>query len=334
MVVAKVQLGPDGDRQVPVIHGGFRGLVAGRGLFLSGMGVWCCVGGPGGSSGFFVDDRCIGVDLDLSFGLDLAFHRDFSFNRDVTAGADVTQPTPEFPVIRTGGVDGLLVSFGDRLSEPANRAALAFRAAVEGEGWEGVEETSSTLVSCFVRFDPLRLPHEVLRAKVDRLLKGRSWFDAVLPGGRRFWRIPTVYGTDLAPQLSQAAAAAGMREDAAVASLSGARVRVQALGFAPGQPYLGELPQAWDIPRQSQLSKPVAQGALVVAIRQLVLFGVSAPTGWQHVGQRAITLFQPGADEPVLLRPGDEVQFIATDAASLENMRRDPNGGATFERIT
>ncbi len=245
----------------------------------------------------------------------------------------MTHPSPEFPMIRTGGVDGLLVSFGDRLSEPANRAALAFRVAVEAEGWDAIEETSSTLVSCFIRFDPLRLTHDVLKAKVETLAKGRNWFDVALPTGRRFWRIPTVYGTEMAPQLAQAAAAAGMSEAEAATSLSDARVRVQALGFAPGQPYLGELPQAWDIPRQSQLTDRVPQGALVVAIRQLVLFGVSAPTGWQHVGQTAINLFQPKADEPILLRPGDEVQFVATDAASLNNMRSDPNGGATFETI-
>lgn len=245
----------------------------------------------------------------------------------------MTHPSPVFPLIRTGGVDGLLVSFGDKLSEPANRAALAFRVAVEAEGWDAIEETSSTLVSCFIRFDPLRLSHSVVKTKVETLAKSRNWFDAVLPTGRRFWRIPTVYGTELAPQLAQAAAAAGMSEAEAAISLSGARVRVQALGFAPGQPYLGELPEAWDIPRQSQLTERVPQGALVVAIRQFVLFGVSAPTGWQHVGQTAINLFQPKADEPILLRPGDEVQFVATDAASLNNMRSDPNGGATYETL-
>lgn len=245
----------------------------------------------------------------------------------------MTHQSPIFPMIRTGGVDGLLVTFGDKLSEPANRAALSFRVAVEEAGWDAVEETSSTLVSCFIRFDPLRLSHDVVKAKVEALAKSRNWFDAALPTGRRFWRIPTVYGTELAPQLAQAAAAAGMSEAEAATSLSDARVRVQALGFAPGQPYLGELPKAWNIPRQSQLTDRVPQGALVVAIRQFVLFGVSAPTGWLHVGQTAINLFQPQADEPILLRPGDEVQFIATDAASLNNMRSDPNGGATYETI-
>ena len=240
---------------------------------------------------------------------------------------------PKYPSIRTGGVDGILVSFGDRLSEPANRAALALRAALEAEGWDGVEETSSTLVSCFLRFDPLHLSHETLRTRLESLLESRDWYAAELPEGRRFWRIPTVYGTDLAPQLAQAAEAAGMSEAEAITSLSGARVRVQTLGFAPGQPYLGELPEAWDIPRQSQLTERVPEGALAVAIRQFVLFGVPAPTGWQHVGQTAVTLFQPEAEEPILLRPGDEVQFVATDVETLENMRKHPNGGAEREAI-
>lgn len=40
----------------------------------------------------------------------------------------------DWPRIRTVAVDGMLVSFGERLSEPANRAALTFhRFRSEGE---------------------------------------------------------------------------------------------------------------------------------------------------------------------------------------------------------
>lgn len=246
--------------------------------------------------------------------------------------AETLQIGPK-PTIRTAGVDGMLISFADRLSEPANRAALAFRAAVEAEGWDGVEETSSSLVSAYLRFDPLHLSHDDLRGRLEALAESRDWRAADLPSGRRFWRIPTVFGTALAPQLGQAAEAAGMTEAEAVKSLSQARVRVQTIGFAPGQPYLGELPEAWDIPRQSQLTERIPVGALAVAIRQLVLFSVATPTGWQHVGQTAIRLFQPETDEPFLLRPGDEVQFVPTDPEKLEMMRLDAHGGAESEAI-
>lgn len=247
----------------------------------------------------------------------------------------MTAEPPHFfsPVIRPAGLTGVLVSFGDTLSEPANRAALAFSAAVARAGIDGVEESAPSLVSVFVQFDPLHLDLEVLVARLTALLEDQDWYAAPMPEGRRFIRVPTVYGTDLAPQLAEAAAAAGLSVDAAIAQLSDARVRVQTIGFAPGQPYLGLLPEAWDIPRQTALTKAVPEGALVVAIRQLVLFSVANPTGWRHVGQTALRLFRPDSDTPFFLRPGDEVQFVQASPDVLTQHADDPDGGAVIEAI-
>ena len=100
--------------------------------------------------------------------------------------SDPIQTALNGPMIRTAGVDGLLVSFADALSETANRATLAFRAAVEVAAWDGVEETSSSLVSTYVRFDPVHLDHAALRTLLEALLASRDWYAADLPGGRRF----------------------------------------------------------------------------------------------------------------------------------------------------
>ena len=254
----------------------------------------------------------------------------------MNASSTLQSQTPEiiWPAIRTLGVDGVLVSFGDSLSEPANRAALAFRHAVEREGLAGICETSTSLVSTLVKFDPFELPHDALIARLRDLLESRDWYGAKLPQGRRLWRIPTVYGTDLAPQLEEAAAAAGMSAAEAIAEISSTPVRVQTIGFAPGQPYLGELPPAWNIPRQQALTDKVPVGALVVAIRQLVLFSVSTPTGWRHIGQTAFRLFRPEVEEAFVLRPGDEVLFEGVSRDTYERMRMDgPDGGATAQVI-
>ncbi len=235
--------------------------------------------------------------------------------------------------IRTAGFDGFLATFGDTLSESANRAALGFRAAVEEARWDGVLETSTSLVSAFLKFDPLELSHEMLRGRLEDLLATRDWHASELPDNRRLWRIPTVFGTDLAPQLGEAAEAAGLSEAEAIKSLSETRVRAYTIGFAPGMPYLGELPEAWDIPRQTQLSDNVPAGALCVAIRQLVLFPAVTPTGWRHVGQTRFRLFRPEADEPFVLRPGDEVEFLPVTVDALEAKADDPDGGATSEAL-
>jgi len=238
-----------------------------------------------------------------------------------------------WPRITTLGVDGFLVSFGEQLSEPANRAALAFRNALEHENWDGVEETTTSLVSTYLRFDPVWRSHAELCSALQALVKQQDWFAAKLPGGRRLWHVPTVFGTPLAPQFEEAAAMAGMTGDAAIASISQTRLRVQTIGFAPGQPYLGALPDAWDIPRQTGLTGKVPAGALTVAIRQLVLFSVTAPTGWRHIGQTGLRLFRPDAEQPFVLRAGDEVLFVPTTVESFANMRDDPSGGAKSEAI-
>ncbi|MGY6411688.1 MAG: 5-oxoprolinase subunit B family protein [Alkalilacustris sp.] len=243
-------------------------------------------------------------------------------------------PTPDAPSVHALGVDGLLVRFAERLSEGANRAALAFRAALEGDPPEGVEETATSLTSVHLRFDPTATDHARLRAALGPLLDGRDWYHAPLPGGRRLWRVPAAFCTDLAPQLEEAAALAGMSAAEAVAALCAAPLRMQTIGFAPGQPYLGELPEAWNIPRQTGLTPRVPEGALAVAIRQMVLFSVSTPTGWRHVGQTAVRLFRPEAEDPFLLRPGDEVMFHPVARDAFETLRAgDASGGAIAERL-
>jgi len=231
--------------------------------------------------------------------------------------------------IRTAGFDGFVVSFGDTLTEPGNRAALAFRAALEARGIDGVQETSTSLVSAYLRFDPLAVSHAQMEAVLEDLLAAQDWHDAPLPSGRRLWRVPTVFGGAAAPQLAEAAEAAGLSEAEAVRSISSQPVRVQTIGFAPGMPYLGSLAPDWDIPRQTTLTARVPVGGLCVAIRQLVLFPVATPTGWRHIGQTAVRLFRPDAEEPFLLRPGDEVLFQPVSELTAHA----PNGGATFEPL-
>lgn len=241
---------------------------------------------------------------------------------------------PSWPRVSPLGSDGVLVSFGDRLGEPANRAALAFRAAMDRAGIAGVAETATSLASTYLRLDPALEDRARVLAEIETLLADRDWFDAPLPENRRLWRIPCLFGTDRAPQLAEAAAAAGLTPDEAVRSIAETRVRVQTIGFAPGQPYLGELAPDWDMPRQTQLTERVPVGALCVAIRQLVLFSVSTPTGWRHIGQTAFRAFRPDAQDPFPLRPGDEVLFepvTADDYSALE--ATGPDGGARSESL-
>lgn len=231
----------------------------------------------------------------------------------------------DFPRIRTVGLSGLLVQFAGTMSEPANRAAIAFRASVESQGWPEVSETTISLVSTFVCVDLSAIDLAAFTDRLKDLLQTRDWYQAPLPSGRTLWHIPTLYD---GPQLEEAAEAAGVSPEQAIKELSSAQARVLTIGFAPGQPYAGELPAHWNIPRQQGLTKAVPPGALVVAIRQMIVFTHEAPTGWRHVGHTAFRNYDPGREAPIALRPGDELIFPAVSAAEFEKIKSRRDGGA------
>ena len=243
----------------------------------------------------------------------------------------------KFPLLRTVGLDGLLVTFAQTMSEQSNRAALAFRGAVEEQQIDDVLETSASLASAFIRFNPSSLSHHDIEELMRAMLDSRDWYAAPLPAGRRFWKVPTVYGTDLAPQLEDAALAAGLSTTDAIDRLSQSRLRVLTIGFAPGQPYLGPLGPEFNIPRLKELTPMVPEGALVLAISQFVLFSGPTPTGWRHVGQTAFRCFRPDMEQSFALNPGDEMQFISVSREELEDIQTtctDGSGGASCKEIT
>lgn len=244
------------------------------------------------------------------------------------------QDEPFVPKIRSVGLSGLLVTFGDRATDAANRAAIAFRSEVDALAWPEIAESSSTLVSAFFRVDLSEHRFDDLKDRLGGVLAVRDWGGATLPAGRTLWTIPAVFGGDRAPQLAEAAEAAGLSTAQAEADLTAARLRVLTLGFAPGQPYLGTLGEAWNIPRQVGLSPNIPAGALVAAVRQICLFTKDTPTGWRHVGQSAFACFRPGSGTPFPLSPGDEVQFTvitAQELARIEAHNADGSGGALRE---
>ena len=241
---------------------------------------------------------------------------------------------PAFPVLRPVGFSGMLVSFSDILTDQANRAALAFRALVEAAAIPGVIETSTSLVSTFVSFDPRVLSPDALQARLSALLADLDMAQAGPGPGRRLWRIPTAFGGGEGPQLDEAAGLAGVSPEQAIADLAARPLRVMAIGFAPGQPYLGTLAEHWNLPRQGGLTAQVPAGSVVVAVRQLTLFTNPSATGWRLVGQTGFRTFDPQADDAFALRPGDEVQLVPVSAADLADIRasRDgSNGGAVCE---
>ncbi len=232
------------------------------------------------------------------------------------------------------GLRGVLVTFADTLTETANLSAVAFRAKVDAQAWPEVQETVSTLVSTYLAIDLTAVDYVEIVERLRALLGDFDMQTAKPPAARKLWTLPMCFDVEVAPQLEEVAQIAGVTAKEAVDQFCRETTKVITLGFAPGQPYLGLLPENWDIPRQADLTPQVPVGALVIAIRQFVLFATSAPTGWRHVGQTAFRPFDPTRDMAVALHPGDEIRFAPISLNELAALQtKDSFGGAEWKPL-
>lgn len=83
------------------------------------------------------------------------------------------------------------------------------------------------------------------------------------------------------------------------------------MGFQPGFPYLGGLPENLHTPRHKTPRMRVPAGSVGIGGSQTGIYPFASPGGWQLLGRTSIALFDLSKENPVLLQAGDQVRFVA-----------------------
>lgn len=204
------------------------------------------------------------------------------------------------------GEAALLAEAEDADQEAANMRALAAAAALEADPPQGLTATVPGIASLLVCFDPLALPHAAIEARLRAALGSAG----AAAGEGRTVRIPVRYGGETGPDLAEAAAALGLTPDELVALHCAGPYRVMMVGFAPGYPYIGPLPQALHLPRRATPRAAVPAGSVAIAAGLTGIYPARLPGGWHLIGRTELRLFDPAADPPSLLAAGDLVKFV------------------------
>lgn len=90
-----------------------------------------------------------------------------------------------------------------------------------------------------------------------------------------------------------------------------------ALGFCPGFPYLGPLPDRLrGLPRLDSPRKRVEPGSVAITGNQTAVYPLPGPGGWRIIGRTPLTLVDIG-DEYFPIEAGDRVRFRAIDEAEF-----------------
>lgn len=119
-----------------------------------------------------------------------------------------------------------------------------------------------------------------------------------------------MYGGDAGPDLGVVACHCNLTEKQVVELHASIDYVVWFLGFQPGFPYLGGLPEQLATPRRAEPRLQVPAGSVGIGGAQTGVYPLATPGGWQLIGRTNLPLFSPEREEPVLLRPGDIVRFI------------------------
>lgn len=158
-------------------------------------------------------------------------------------------------------------------------------------------------------FDPLRTDPATLEAAVQSL-----WAAPARARARALGRrvdIPVLYGGDDGPDLADVARHCGLSTDDVVRRHTAAEYVVYFIGFQPGFAYLGGLDESLHTPRRAEPRVAVPAGSVGIGGAQTGIYPLVTPGGWQLIGRTALPLFDPTAEPPTRLAPGDRVRFVA-----------------------
>ncbi len=215
------------------------------------------------------------------------------------------------PAILPFGDDAVLADLREPAGVRAARRAAALARAVEAlrAADPRIGAPVPGAASVLVPFDAATADADEVVALLWPLLADLS-ADPPPPPGAREHVMAVRYGGEDGPDLDAVARLAGLDPAGVVALHAATPYEVLFLGFAPGFAYLGELPDALALPRLATPRTRVPAGSVAIADRLTAVYPAPSPGGWHLLGQTDATLFDPAADPPVTLRPGDRVRFV------------------------
>ena len=178
--------------------------------------------------------------------------------------------------------------------------------ATQAQRWPGVGEVLPGMNNLTLTFDPTAIDLDVLMARV---LEAWPKLSAKAVEGRRV-EIPVAYGGEHGPDLADVAAHTGFTPAEVVRRHSGGEYVVYLLGFLPGFAFMGGLAPELATPRRAEPRTAVPARSVGIGGEQTGIYPLVSPGGWQLIGRTSLEMFDPAAEPPTLLRPGDRVRFV------------------------
>lgn len=211
----------------------------------------------------------------------------------------------------------LVVEFGSVIDRKTSDRVLALAEALEQAGLPGVTEVVATFRSLSVNYDPLA----TAGSELERAIISFVDRPAQSAHHKRLWMIPACYDPKFAPDIEDVAKTKGLSTAEVAALHAGTQYHVYMIGFVPGYPYMGDLPERLQLPRRSDPRLRVPPGSLAIATSMTAVYPYESPGGWHLIGTSPVRFFDAAA-KGSLLGPGDGVKFEPVSPEEFDRIRK------------
>jgi KipI family sensor histidine kinase inhibitor len=210
----------------------------------------------------------------------------------------------------------LLISFGDEISEGVHQQVARATYLLLNHTHPAILNLHPAYSSILVSFNPSNIQAPELTAWLQLQINKKH--DESSP--ERNIAIPVCYGNEFGPDLADLAAYHGLSKNEVISIHTSVSYLVYFLGFAPGFPYLGGMPQRIATPRLSRPRARVPAGSVAIGGLQTGIYPVSTPGGWRIIGRTPLKLFDPDETPPTLFQMGDRVRFTSISLDEFDSI--------------
>lgn len=205
------------------------------------------------------------------------------------------------------GDQGIQIVFGNQVDEAVNRQIRNFMNLLNAQLYFPVIECIPAYTTLSVYYDPIKMNYDQvvqqLKLLASELKEGEEVDGCIV-------EIPTYYGGEFGPDLGDVASHNRLSTEEVISIHSSKPYLIFMLGFSPGFPYLGGMAEKIATPRLATPRAKVAGGSVGIAGGQTGIYPVDSPGGWRVIGRTPLRLYDPEAEEPILLQAGDYIRFV------------------------
>ncbi len=218
------------------------------------------------------------------------------------------------------GDRALTIVIGKTINLTNYQKVLSLQKLIESLPLKGIIETVPAYCSLSIYYEPTLIKNQLPKANKSisqnlgdyllSLIGNNQTAETIANKSSHLIEIPVCYDPEYGLDLEEIAAFHHTSADQIIYQHSAPVYTVFMLGFLPGFPYLGILPDSIAMPRKKHPRLKVAAGAVAIGGNQTGIYPIESPGGWNIIGQTPLKIFDKEKTNPFLLRAGDQVKFV------------------------